>query len=126
MKICSDFNRLSFKSAVININAVSDTHGELARADNALQTIKDLNQDIFVKEEKGKKNIFAICGDWFMAGAKKGFTQNPDKPLALFQLDILNEFINQINSIQNNSVLFTAGNHEFDGGVSYLIKFALN
>ncbi len=124
MKICSDFNRLSFKSAVININAVSDTHGELARADNALETMKELSQDIFVKEGKGKKNIFAICGDWFMSGAKKGFTQNPDKPLAFFQLDILNEFINQINSIQNNSVLFVAGNHEFDGGVSLFDKIA--
>ncbi len=122
MKICSDFNRLSFKSAVININAVSDTHGELARANNALETMKELNQDIFVKEGKGRKNIFAICGDWFMSGAKKGFSQDPDKPLAFFQLDILNEFINQINSIQNNTVLFTAGNHEFDGGVSLFDK----
>ena len=126
MKISSylNLNKLSFKSATVNINAVSDTHGELSRADNVLQTMRELKQDIFVKEEQGKKNIFAICGDWFMAGAKKGFTQNPDKPLALFQLDILNEFINQINSIQNNSVLFAAGNHEFDGGVPLFDKIA--
>ena len=122
MKISSDLNKVSFKSAIVNINAVSDTHGELAMANNALETMRNLSNDIFVKEGKGKKNIFAICGDWFMSGAKKGFSSNPEKPLAFFQLDILNEFINQINSIQNNSVLFVAGNHEFDGGAALFDK----
>ena len=58
MKISSDLNKVSFKSAIVNINAVSDTHGELAMANNALETMRNLNKDIFVKEGKGKKNIF--------------------------------------------------------------------
>ena len=122
MKIQSiNYSNQTFKSATININAFSDTHGELVLANNALEDMRNRQQDIFCKEEKGKTNVLAICGDWFMDGGRKGYKTSPNKPLEKFQLDILNEFIAQIKKIAaNTTVLFTPGNHEFDGGVPLL------
>ncbi len=112
----------SFKGAILNINAFSDTHGELYTANQALEEMRNRKNDIFLKkDEKGTANVMAICGDWFMDGARKGYFTNPNKEIARFQLDILNEFINQIKMIANNTIaLFTPGNHEFDGGVRLL------
>ena len=115
------YQNQSFKAATININAFSDTHGELYLADNALEEMRNRKKDIFCRNEKGKTNVLAICGDWFMDGGRKGYKANPDKPLAIFQSDIFNEFISQIKKIATNTnVLFTPGNHEFDGGVPLL------
>lgn len=113
----------SFKAATISINSFSDTHGNIQLADKAYQELKDKRDDVFCKEEKGKKNVFAICGDWFMDGAKKGYYSNPEKNNAFFQLDMLNAFITKIKKLTGNtSFLFTPGNHEFDGGVPLLDK----
>ena len=115
------YQNQSFKAATININAFSDTHGELYLANNALEEMRNRKKDIFCRNEKGKTNVLAICGDWFMDGGRKGYKANPDKPLAIFQSDIFNEFISQIKKIATNTnVLFTPGNHEFDGGVPLL------
>ena len=112
----------SFGAAIVNVNAFSDTHGELRLANNALEEMRSRQQDIFCRENKGRLNVLAICGDWFMDGAKRGYTSNPEKKNAEFQLDILNEFINQIKGMAGaeTTTLFTAGNHEFDGGVELL------
>lgn len=111
----------SFKGANISINAFSDTHGELFAANSALEEIRLRQQDLFYKDEKGNSNILALCGDWFIDGGRKGYKNDKNKSLAFFQLDMLNEFINQIKGIaQNTLALFTPGNHEFDGGIPLL------
>ena len=122
MKVSSlNYINPSFKSAHVSINVVSDTHGELLLANSALEEMKKRNRDIFCRNEKGNANVFAVCGDWFMDGGKKGYVSNPQKPLAMFQLEILNEFFNQVKTIADNTtMLFTTGNHEFDGGVPLL------
>ena len=112
----------SFKGAMLNINAFSDTHGELLCANNALEEMRSRKVDIFCKsDDKASANVIAVCGDWFMDGARKGYITNPGKEVARFQLDIFNEFIRQIKGIASNTMtLFTPGNHEFDGGVKLL------
>lgn len=111
----------SFKAATVNINAFSDTHGELLLANNALEEMKMRQQDIFCREGKGRANVMAICGDWFMDGGRKGYLTNPEKANAYFQLDIFNELVSEVRKIAGNtSVLFTPGNHDFDGGVKLL------
>ena len=112
----------SFKAAMVNINAFSDTHGELLLANQALEEMRSRQDDIFCKNEtKGTANVMVVCGDWFMDGAKKGYITNPNKENAKFQLDIFNEFINQIKKMASDTVsIFTPGNHEFDGGVKLL------
>lgn len=124
MKINSIQNyNTCFKGATININAFSDTHGELLLANNALEELRRKQDDVFCKESKGKANILAICGDWFMDGGRKGYISQPDKPLAVFQLAILNSLIKNIKNIApQKSVLFTPGNHEFDCKTEILDK----
>lgn len=116
------FNQ-TFKGATININAFSDTHGEIFLANSALEEMKQRQTDIFVPQEKGYANITAICGDWFMDGSKKGYKTAPNKESGRFQLDIFNEFMKQLKEIApDNKAIFTAGNHEFDGGVKLLAQ----
>ena len=97
----------SFKAATVNINTLSDTHGELLLANNALEEMRSRQQDIFCKEGKGNANIFAICGDWFMDGKRKGYSANPDLENGYFQLAMLNEFLKQIKNISKTiDILF--------------------
>ena len=126
MKILSVNNNYkhnaSFRGATLNINAFSDTHGELSLANQALEEMRSRKNDIFLKtNEKGTANVISVCGDWFMDGSRKGYLTNPSKEVARFQLDIFNEFIRHIKGIASNTMtLFTPGNHEFDGGVKLL------
>ena len=115
-------HNVSFRGATLNINAFSDTHGELSLANQALEEMRSRKNDIFLKtNEKGTANVISVCGDWFMDGSRKGYLTNPSKEVARFQLDVLNEFIRQIKGIASNTMtLFTPGNHEFDGGVKLL------
>ena len=96
MKIQSlnSFYNPNFKAATININAFSDTHGELLLANNAVEELRRRKKDVFEPQEKGKANVTSICGDWFMDGARTGYLTNPEKKNGLFQLDIFNEFMN--------------------------------
>ena len=111
----------SFKSATICINALSDTHGELLLANSAVEEMRKRKKDIFTHEKKGSANIIAVCGDWFMDGAKTGYLSAPQKPLANFQLAILNGFYNQLKKMAiHTKTLFSLGNHDFDGGVPLL------
>ncbi len=110
-------NKISFTGATVDINAISDTHGNLQLADNAFEELRKNKNDVFCKEN----NIFTLCGDWFMDGAKKGYLTDPNRENAMFQLDILNKFIAEIKKFNRNvKFLFTPGNHEFDGGVKLL------
>ncbi len=122
MKISNINNsKYSFRAATVSINAISDTHGNLSDAGKALTELSKRQKDVFYPNKKGNCNVLTVCGDWFMDGAKKGYKSNPDKPLAGFQLDIFNAFVNEIKKIAANTVtLFTPGNHEFDGGVPLL------
>ena len=122
-KIINFSNYNSFKSANISINSFSDTHGEMLLADSALDKIQQNKNDIFLKNEQGNANILAVCGDWFMNGNQKGYSNNPKKPLAKFQLEIFNELINQIKLLaggRNFTSLFLPGNHEFDSDITLL------
>jgi 2',3'-cyclic-nucleotide 2'-phosphodiesterase (5'-nucleotidase family) len=111
----------SFGAATVNINAFSDTHGSLKLANCALEEMRNRQNDIFCKSEKGKQNILSVSGDWFMDGGKKGYISNPTKETQKYQLDIFNEFVNQIKGMASDTIsLFTPGNHEFDGGVELL------
>ncbi len=115
-----DYNN-SFKAATININAFSDTHGELVYANSALEEMRKNKNNIFCSGQKGNKNVTIICGDWFMDGGKTGYKSNPHKQLGFFQSQMLNEFINEVKKIAKDTItLFTPGNHEFDGGVPLL------
>ena len=115
------YSNTAFKAANISINAFSDTHGEILLANNALEDMRKRKKNIFFPEKKGNANIIAISGDWFINGGEKGFRTDPKKPLGKFQLNVFNEFINQIKSIAGNTkALFVPGNHEFDGGVKLL------
>ena len=112
------YTQASFKAATVNINSFSDTHGNIQLADKAYQELKDRRDDVFCKEGKSKKNIFAICGDWFMDGAKKEYYSAEHKPKSFFQRDILNAFIGLVKGIApDTDFIFTPGNHEFDGGI---------
>lgn len=120
-------NNPSFKAATVCINALSDTHGELLLANSAVEEMRRRKNDIFTHEGRGNSNIIAVCGDWFMDGAKTGYLSAPEKPLAKFQLEILNEFFNQIRQIAARCVnLFSIGNHDFDGGVPLLDEVLSN
>jgi hypothetical protein len=58
MKIQSlnSFYSPNFKAATININAFSDTHGELLFANNAVEELRRRKKDVFEPQEKGKAN----------------------------------------------------------------------
>ena len=44
-----------FKSAMVNINTISDTHGNIELANSAIEEIRQTKEDIFIKEQPGKK-----------------------------------------------------------------------
>ena len=113
MNIQKFSNTPNFKGAIININALSDTHGHIERADLCFQTM--MNNDLFEHEKRGSENFLITGGDWFIAGEKKGYKSNPNKPLMYFQLDIYNKFIEEIKKkFPNLKSLFVIGNHELD------------
>lgn len=110
-----------FKGATININAFSDTHGELSLANNALEEMHVRKNRIFTPQKKGCKNITAISGDWFIDGSRKGYISHPEIKNGFFQLTIFNKFMTELRKFApDNTTIFTPGNHEFDGGVELL------
>ncbi len=118
MKINGFKNDVNFKGATININALSDTHGNLELADRGYQTMIKHEKDVFEKEEKGKANFLIIGGDWFISGGKTGYLTDPNKPLMKFQGEMLNKFIGKIKEkYPMTKSIFVPGNHETDGGI---------
>lgn len=118
---------ISFKGALININALSDTHGRVEGAAAAFQTFKDNKADMFVHEERGKKNFLMVSGDWYMAGDTTGYLSNPKATSTFYQLQFFNEFVKKLKRYSKNmQTFFTIGNHDLDAGTrtlnNYLIK----
>ena len=110
-------NTPSFKGANLNINALSDTHGQLGLMENLCAKIEENKQDIFLKEKEGNKNVFIVAGDWFMAGDVKGYKTNPDWNSQKYQLVFLNKLIHFIHTLSRHcEIIFSVGNHEFDAG----------
>lgn len=117
----STYRPQAFKGATININAFSDTHGELSLANNALEEMRLKKNRVFAPQKQGCKNITAISGDWFIDGSRKGYISHPEMPNGIFQLTIFNKFMTELRKLApDNTVIFTPGNHEFDGGVDLL------
>ncbi len=118
MKIFPLQNNVNFRGATININAFSDTHGNLELADRGLQTLMKNKEDVFEKEEKGKENFLIVGGDWFISGGKTGYLTDPNKPLMKFQGEMLNKFIGKVKEkYPMTKSIFVPGNHETDGGI---------
>lgn len=119
-------NPINFKGAMININALSDTHGHLELADSAYQAMCASENDVFIKDGAGKQSYLIIGGDWGMSGDTKGFLSNPKKPQLWFQKQMLNKFISEVKKqTPKTKVLFTPGNHDLDCGIK-LFKNVMN
>ena len=80
MKISPINSNYNFKGATININALSDVHGHIERANSAYKSM--LNNETFEKEERGKINYLINGGDWFINGSKSGYKSDLNKVLA--------------------------------------------
>lgn len=122
MKI-NQINLQNFKGAVVSLSAVSDTHGQLSRMSDFCSAVEENKDDIFLKEQKGNKNVFVLPGDWFMAGDVKGYKSNPEYNSQKFQLIFFNKLVTFLNTLSNRtSVIFCPGNHEFDAGEQEFVE----
>ncbi len=108
---------ISFKSANVNINVVSDTHGNIDKCAKFLGVFNENKERITSEQKRGNRDVFAVCGDWFMAGGTKGYKSAPEKPIGFFQLEIFNKLCKKLKtSVKGLQTIFIPGNHEFDGG----------
>ncbi|EKE04606.1 MAG: hypothetical protein ACD_20C00042G0015 [uncultured bacterium] len=119
-------NRLDnvrFGQGQINILATSDNHGQINSLDKFYgSVISNLDKVFPKKEEKSTLNVGAIAGDWFINPKRKNLLTNPTKTVGDYQLDFLNKFTGFIrDQVPNFKMLYTPGNHCFDGGDKYLI-----
>lgn len=116
-----NFSKINFKGAKVNINAFSDTHGNVGSVNNAFEQMK--KEDVFVQEKTGVKNVLAIAGDWFTDGNRQNLVTHPDKYLAELQAEMFNGLISEVKKhTKDATVLFTPGNHEYDGGTDLADK----
>jgi len=123
MKIAGIKYSCPFKGAMININAFSDIHGHIERADSGYQTM--LKNKTFEENKTGKINFLIDGGDWFVACDKKGFKSSPNRTLGDFLIQMQNVFVNTIKAeYPNTKSIFIPGNHEFDGGEESFNKIA--
>lgn len=113
----------SFKGAQMSITAFSDTHGQLEDIGGFWEEIEKNKDDIFLKEGKGKKDIVAVAGDWFMAGNVKGYKSNPDYNSQKYQLLFFNKLMKMFSRMSKSiTSIFTIGNHELDAGFEEFSK----
>ena len=82
-----------FNGATVSITALSDTHGQLEDIGDFWEEIEKNKKDLFLQEGKGKKDIVAIAGDWFMAGNVRGYKSNPNFNSQRYQLLFFNKFM---------------------------------
>lgn len=107
----------AFKGATLNINAFSDTHGQLENTGPFFEEIKENEKDLFLKDKKGTKDVIALAGDWYMAGNVTGYKSKPDYNSQRFQLIFFNKLIKELKTFSKNALsIFTPGNHDFDAG----------
>lgn len=119
------FFNTNFKGATLNINAISDTHGQLSEMGSFWGEVEKHKEDLFLKEEKGKKNVLAVSGDWFMAGSVRGYQSRPDFNSQNYQTIFFNRLIQRLKHFSRSMVtIFTPGNHDFDAGVEEFAKSA--
>lgn len=119
------FFNTNFKGATLNINAISDTHGQLSEMGSFWGEVEKHKEDLFLKEEKGKKNVLAVSGDWFMAGSVRGYQSRPDFNSQNYQTIFFNRLIQQLKKYSKSMItIFTPGNHDFDAGVEEFAKSA--
>lgn len=112
---------ISFKGATVNINAISDTHGMLENCAAAYEVIKNNSSDAFISEGKGKRNLFMVAGDWFMAGDTEGYLSRQNAVAQDFQLEFFNEFTKKLKTFARDlRTFFTIGNHDLDCGADKL------
>lgn len=115
----------SFKGAQMSITAFSDTHGQLEDIGSFWEEIEKNKDDIFLKEGKGKKDVVAVAGDWFMAGNVKGYKSNPDYNSQKYQLLFFNKLMKMFSRMSKSiTSIFTIGNHELDAGFEEFSKCA--
>lgn len=108
---------ISFKAANININVVSDTHGNIDKCAKFVGVFNEKSKEITAKPQRGNANVFAVCGDWFMSGGTKGYKSSPETPIGYFQLISFNKLCHRLKStVHGLKTVFIPGNHEFDGG----------
>lgn len=123
MKIQPIKNAQEFRAGIVNINAFSDSHGQLDQGGAMYYDMQTNSNSVFLKEGAGKKNVLAISGDWFMAGNTKGYKTNPEYNNQKYQTIFLNKFIQNLRKFSPNmSVILSLGNHEFDAGEKDLVK----
>ncbi|MBE7705557.1 MAG: hypothetical protein E7Z90_07110 [Cyanobacteria bacterium SIG29] len=120
-------NYASFKAAQLNILATSDNHGNVHSLPRLVSTIETHKPEIFEKaNEPSTLNVFAIAGDWFINPSKKGFITHPKKTNGDIQLNFLQKTIERVRLAAGNSsnfeTIFTMGNHDLDGGDSFMYK----
>ena len=118
---------VNFNGARVNILATSDNHGNVHSLPKFVKTVETNKGDIFLNsEDNSTLNIFAIAGDWFINPSKKGFFTNPNSTNGDIQLRFLKETISSIKEAtgkgSNFETIFTMGNHDLDGGDSFIYK----
>lgn len=110
-------NVLNFKGGILNINAFSDSHGQLSNIGDFYNTIEQNKNDLFLTNAKGTKNVVAIAGDWYMAGNVTGYLSRPKYNSQKFQLIFFNKLISELKHLSDNlTTLYSLGNHDFDAG----------
>lgn len=113
----------SFKGALLNINAISDAHGNIQDVDNAYETIKENKKCMLTKDKQGRKNVLVVSGDWFMAGKETGYYSNPSYNSQKYQTMFFNKFVEKLNNLCGNlTAIFGVGNHDCDAGAVELNK----
>ena len=120
-------NVASFKAAQVNIIGTGDNHGNLHSLPLLTETVKENKEDIFIKaEDKSTLNIFAVVGDWCINPSKKGFLTNPNLTNGEIQAKFLDKTIDYIKQVAGKKArfdsIFTMGNHDLDGGDSFMYK----
>ena len=94
----------AFKGATLNINAFSDTHGQLENTGPFFEEIKENEKDLFLKDKKGTKDVIALAGDWYMAGNVTGYKSKPDYNSQRFQLIFFNKLIKELKTFSKNAL----------------------
>ena len=132
-------NDSTFKAGRLNVLAIGDSHGNVARMPKVLKTIENNAKDIFPKTGyPSTLNVFANVGDWFINPSKKGFLTNPklsngdiQNLILLRTLDSLRDLVSSlgkksdyVGEYKNTAleVLYTLGNHCLDGGTKFMLN----
>ena len=122
---------VNFGAARVNILSTADNHGNVHSLPKFVMTVETNKEDIFQNaEDESTLNIFAIVGDWYINPSKKGFFTKPKSTNGDIQFKFLKQVISLISETVGKKAkfetLFTMGNHDFDGGDSFVYKVLRN